>query len=65
MDNKRVKRIFQCEDEFSVWIEFTDGTCGKYTPFEIDSESFLKFVPVAEDLEDGELEESEDLQGKG
>jgi hypothetical protein len=61
MDNKRVKRIFQCEDEFSVWIEFTDGTCGKYTLFEIDKEGSLRFVPVAENPEDEELEESKGL----
>jgi hypothetical protein len=59
--NKRVKRLIQCEDETSIWVEFTDGTCGKYMPFEVDREGSLKFVPVAEDLEDGELEESEDL----
>jgi hypothetical protein len=65
MDNKRVKRIFQCEDEFSVWVEFSDGTCGKYTPFEVDREGSLKFVPVTEDLGDEKLEESEDLQENG
>jgi hypothetical protein len=59
--NKRVKRLIQCEDETSIWVEFTDGTCGKYTPFEIDKEGSLRFVPVAENLEDEELEESKEL----